>query len=255
MSRSPSPDLALAPDTLAALQDFLSERQQKQEEFERLVASVDKQRGEKLSVEQFTKLYGEDWQASQFWYAPAFAYALARSIRKLCVDVSTKVAFLSCPTAYVAFKYLYPDMQNVRLLEYDKRFDTFAGGEYCHWNLHDPTHNLPVDFTSQTDIAIVDPPFLNKQTNEYVAQALRRLMRLDGKLILLTSTSLVSILPEVYNAAPLGPLNETSIKVQHNSGIANAFAVWTSWKGGEGWQLEELSKESDSGRKSVTNAV
>lgn len=78
-SRSPSPPLQLDPNTLALLNNFYSERTQVEEEFAALEAKAqarldrakDQADGgeaeERMSVDEFRRLFGEDWQLSQFW--------------------------------------------------------------------------------------------------------------------------------------------------------------------------------------------
>lgn len=138
----------------------------------------------------------------------------------------TKIAFISCPTAYVGFQYEH-HVPGARLFEYDTRFRTFAGDAFVHYDLHEPEDNLPQDMLGQTNIAVVDPPFLNRVTNENVARTLKKLMRNDGKLVLLTSTSVRDEVQEVYKNV-VGGLKETQIKVEHAGGISNEFACWTN---------------------------
>ena len=76
-SRSSSPPLELDPNTLALLNNFYSERTQLEEEFAALEAKAQArldqaQAGgeaepERMSVDEFRRLFGEDWQLSQFW--------------------------------------------------------------------------------------------------------------------------------------------------------------------------------------------
>lgn len=67
-------------------------------------------------------------------------------------------------------------------------------------------------------------------TNRYFATTLRSLLKPNGKLILLTSTSVSSILPQVYSESPIGPLRRTTMEVEHAGGrLQNDFACWASW--------------------------
>lgn len=80
-SRSDSPPLQLDPSTLAALSSFYDEQAEAERQFqelekkahERLVAAQEgKDAGggveeKMMSVDEFRKLFGEDWQLSQFW--------------------------------------------------------------------------------------------------------------------------------------------------------------------------------------------
>jgi len=59
----------------------------------------------------------------------------------------------------------------------------------------------------------------------------------NGKLLLITSTSIESTLHDLYAEAPLGPLRQTALTVEHGQ-LANDFACWGSWSG-----AEEVGKE------------
>lgn len=70
-------------------------------------------------------------------------------------------------------------------------------------------------------------------TNRHCAQALKQLLHpKNGKLVLLTSTS-VNCLSEVYGEVPqLGALRRAKLQPEHNE-LKNDFACWTTWEGGE----------------------
>lgn len=69
--------MQLDPSTLALLQSFYTEKTQLEEEFEQLqrkaqarlddAQAVDEEDRQRISVEQFRRLFQEDWQMSQFW--------------------------------------------------------------------------------------------------------------------------------------------------------------------------------------------
>ncbi|GAA5887199.1 hypothetical protein JCM3774_000621 [Rhodotorula dairenensis] len=238
-SRSSSPPLQLDPSTLAALSSFYDEQAEAERQFQelekkahdRLVAAQEgKPAGEPeqmMSVDEFRRLFGEDWQLSQFWYSASFAARFSRFLYSLCTP-RTRIAFLSCPTAYIGFQHENP-LPDAWLWEYDTRFKLVAGDKFVHYNLEEP-ELYPDDLRGTVDIAIADPPFLNEVTNRYFATTLRSLLKPDGKLILLTSTSVATILPKVYTDAPIGPLRRTTMQVEHAGGrLQNDFACWASW--------------------------
>lgn len=94
--RSSSPPLELDPSTLAALQGFLAERDEAEEQFkaleakahQRLVAAQAQDGAEKekmISPAEFRKIFAEDWQMSQFWCALALLIpTVARVLTRLC---------------------------------------------------------------------------------------------------------------------------------------------------------------------------
>ncbi|GAA5880820.1 hypothetical protein JCM16303_005130 [Sporobolomyces ruberrimus] len=254
-SVSGSPPPALDPSTLALLNSFYQEREQAEQEFrdleekahKRLLKAKGVDAGEEtgdqdqdeskvnsagdaeedkmMTVDEFRKLFQEDWQLSQFWYTASFASQLCKFIYSFATP-STRIAFLCCPTSYVAFQNQNP-LPDVWLLEYDGRFG-LLGEKFVHYDLEEPD-KIPKNLWGTVDIAIADPPFLNEITNKHLSTGLKNILKPDGKLILLTSTS-VSALPQIYSEAPIGPLNETSLRVEHAGGIQNEFRVWTSWK-------------------------
>lgn len=113
-----------------------------------------------------------------------FAYALARTLHRR-VNAESKVVFISSPTAYVAYAHLFPSPNNY-LFEFDERF-TSLSKNYVHYDLFNPAY--PKELEGQVDLVVVDPPFLNRHTNECVSQALKGLVKPQGEVVLLTSTS------------------------------------------------------------------
>lgn len=125
-------------------------------------------------------------------YSTKFAYTLARALRDLCPSTSTRVAFISSPTAYVAFQSLssssfaHPSevaLERTVLFEYDDRFaalpvtgrtppseDAEPGpveprnaerGGFQKYDLYDP-ENFDERLRGTVDIAVIDPPYLNE---------------------------------------------------------------------------------------------
>lgn len=80
-------------------------------------------------------------------------------MRSLCHESST-VAFISCPTAFVAFQHISP-LAGARLLEVDRRFAVLTPKHYIHYDLDEP-EVYPSSLKGAVDVAVVDPPFLNE---------------------------------------------------------------------------------------------
>jgi hypothetical protein len=250
-SRSPSPTLSdtsdsplqLDPQTLAVLDSFISSRADQELRFSKLarqasvqVAGLDLDRkvddeentNVMMDVDDFRAAFGEDWQLSQFWYTTRFALRLARSVHELC-EPSSVVAFVCCPTGFVAFQHVRPS-KGVVLLEYDQRFAVLAQRKYIFYDLEEPD-GFPEELRENVDVAIVDPPFLNEVTNKNLEKTLRQILHpTRGKLIIVTSTSVEPVLHEVYAEAPLGPLHKSMLEVEHGQ-LKNNFACWGSWPG------------------------
>ncbi|KAF9527075.1 putative N6-adenine methyltransferase-domain-containing protein [Crepidotus variabilis] len=235
---------ALDPSTLALLDSHFAARAEEENLFNQLAAnrvsnyvaglsdndsdgSATGSQKLSLSVTEFQQAFGEDWQLSQFWYNPSFAERLADLIHTLAPDTAVKVAFLCCPTAFVAFQHA-KHHPGAALLEYDQRFAVLSPKQFVHYDLNEPD-TFPEALQGQVDLAIADPPFLNEATNRKLSQTLRQILHpTRGRLLLLTSTQVQDVLNEVYNQAPLGPLYKTKIVVEHSQ-LQNDFACWGSW--------------------------
>ncbi|KAL8292740.1 hypothetical protein RQP46_001352 [Phenoliferia psychrophenolica] len=240
---SASSSLHLDPATQALLDSFLlgeAERERELKELEEqsnaaalvlvhpdLIEEEEEVEKPVMDVETFRKLFQEDWQISQFWYSTPFATHLAsflKSQSSTSLDTPIKVAFLCCPTGFVAFQHAYPELRNsTRLLEFDQRFALMAGRSFVRYDLDEPDV-FPEELRGSVEIAVLDPPFLNEITNRKLAQTLSQLLHpTRGKLVLITAES-VECLPTVYSSPPLGPILKSSIKVQHANNLANDFA-------------------------------
>ncbi|KAJ7250107.1 putative N6-adenine methyltransferase-domain-containing protein [Mycena haematopus] len=236
---------ALDPSTLALLNSFIASKTDEERRFHELAEEAaarvaglslefdgeEPTASEKpmMSVDEYRSVFGEDWQLSQFWYATPFAMRFARILHSLCTP-STSIAFVCCPTAFVAFQHTKM-LKNARLLEVDGRFSVLAPRHYVPYDMEEPT-TLPTYLTEAVDIAVVDPPFLNEYTNANIVKTLRQILKPSGKLLVLTSTSVEEILERLYDSAPLGPLRRTKIDVMHDQ-LRNDFMCWASWEGSE----------------------
>ena len=179
-------------------------------------------------------------------YSEESAATIAEHVHSLCTP-STNIAFLCCPTAFVAFQHK-KRLENAKLLEYDQRFAILSPKQFIPYDLDDPDV-FPESLRGTVEIAVADPPFLNevnsilnlslpikliifsKVTNKKLAQTLKQILHpTKGKLLLITSTSVEEIIQRIYDAPPLGPLRKTSIEVEHGQ-LANDFACWGSWEG------------------------
>lgn len=178
-------------------------------------------------------------------YTETFANRLAETLHSLC-DSTTKVVFMCCPTAFVAFQHT-KRLDDAMLLEYDQRFAVLSPKQFVPYDLDEP-NIFPESLKGSVELAVVDPPFLNevnhtsfslntlliilaKVTNHKVVQTLRQILHpTKGKLFLITSTSIEDILHKLYDSPPLGPLRRTPMKIEHDK-LVNDFALWVSWDG------------------------
>ncbi|KAL1747337.1 putative N6-adenine methyltransferase-domain-containing protein [Schizophyllum fasciatum] len=193
-----------------------------------------------MSVDEYRAAFGEDWQLSQFWYSARFAARLARGVAALARGQDATVAFVCCPTAYVGFQHAYAH-PGARLLEVDPRFELLARAQFVRFDLFVP-QKLPAAMRGTVDVAVVDPPFLNEDTNAKAIKALKLLLAPGAKLLLLTGVSTEPILERLYTAPPVGPLVKTALEVEHGGGLANDFACWGNWP-----EAKDFGKDLDDG--------
>jgi hypothetical protein len=93
-------------------------------------------------------------------------------------------------------------------------------------------------------VVIIDPPYLNAETNLNIAQTVRKLLRSeeDGQVLLITGQSIADQACEIYGNRKTGPLRRAEkLEVQH-VGLKNEFAAWGNWKGIERFALLERGR-------------
>ncbi len=179
-----------------------------------------------------------------------------------------RIAFISCPTAYVGYRYLYPETSSKSasednkiadhrtdedsvgspdefepyLFEYDERFSLLTPPQsalpspgferFVHYDLNKPLE-IPSSLESTFDMVILDPPYLNKDTNWKMAQTAKKLLssQKDGKILLITGQSISEAACEIYGNEQTGPLRRAEkVEIEH-VGLANVFGAWGNWDG------------------------
>ncbi|KAF7971350.1 hypothetical protein HWV62_21370 [Athelia sp. TMB] len=177
-SRSESPELQLGASTLALLNSFFAEKDEERRLFEQFEAHALQLNGSfdvpdavtgvnkpGLTVDEFRKAFSEDWQLSQFWYSTSFAHRLAEAVHAIvpAPTEGSNIAYICCPTGYIAFQNMHPSATTL-LLEYDQRFAIAAassgGGHFVHYDLEED--KIPDAIKGTVELAILDPPFLNE---------------------------------------------------------------------------------------------
>jgi hypothetical protein len=167
-----------------------------------------------------------------------------------------KIGFICSPTAYVAFRYLYPekspqaDEEQKRtriesyLFDYDERFallappqhtlpDPLSSGRFVRYDLNEPLA-FPSSLQKQLDMVIIDPPYLKTETNVHIAQTAKKLLKSEeGKILLITGESIAEQACEIYGNEKNGPLRRAEeLEVEH-IGLKNQFGAWGNWDGVE----------------------
>ncbi|XP_033322542.2 EEF1A lysine methyltransferase 1 isoform X2 [Megalopta genalis] len=148
MSNSDDDDLQLCPTTLAALNEFLKEKEERENELKCISEN------QSLDI-----CFDENWQLSQFWYDEYTTDTLVKGAIN-STDSTGKIALISCPTLYNKLKKNC-GLRQVTLFEYDERFKIF-GSDYVPYN-----YKFPLDLTRNMagyyDLVIADPPFLSDE--------------------------------------------------------------------------------------------
>jgi len=177
----------LSSNALAALQEFLQERQaQEREEEEEQIAAATGSVGTEKELHHVT----EDWQLSQFWYTNATAASLAKEALTAAGDRG-RVACVSCPTLYKAIvdsikadeaspatDSASPSSSRAIVLEFDRRFSKW-GMDFVFYDYKDASiPDLPEEWRHAFDVVVCDPPFL---TEDCAAATLRAAVDTLGK--------------------------------------------------------------------------
>jgi hypothetical protein len=166
-----------------------------------------------------------------------------------------KIGFICSPTAYVAFRNLYPEIPpqpNERehgmkiesyLFDHDERFSLLTlpqhtsgpSERFVQYDLNKPLI-FPSPLEQQLDMVVIDPPYLNAETNLNIAQTVKKLLKSEqqeGKVLLITGQSISAQACEIYGNEKTGPLRRAEkLEVEH-VGLQNDFGAWGNWDGVE----------------------
>ena len=168
----------LPTDTLLLLQEFNAGKEAHSKRFENLMAKAenDFESGDgKLSMD----LFGEDWNASQFWYTDETARILAQQLLDGATEDSA-IAIVSAPSVYIQLRNIFiaeplRPRPKLFLLEHDKRFTVF-GSDFVPYDFQHPLR-LPPELKGKFDRIICDPPFLSEDCQSKTALTVRFLSR------------------------------------------------------------------------------
>jgi len=196
-------DLSLSAGTLAALQEFMREKDARQKRFEELKAQAEdesqKRTTSNTTEDRNTKEDNEavgggegegevgavtmqdfeaDWNASQFWYDEETSRVLAEELVRGATR-ETRVALVSAPSVFVKLRELMKNGSvpecNIQLFEFDNRFALF-GGQFTFYDFNEPL-KLPGRFKGVFDRVLVDPPFLSEDCQTKAALTVRWLSK------------------------------------------------------------------------------
>lgn len=246
----PDDDVPQLPaDTLKLLQDFQLEKDARAKQFEDLKAQAenefDKTDG-KLSMD----LFGEDWNASQFWYTERTARTLAQQLLD-GADCDSNIAVISAPSVYIALRNILQEQDiivkpRIWLLEYDKRFEV-VGGDFVPYDFHLPLR-LPLDLKGKCDRIICDPPFLSDDCQAKTALTVRFLARhwlpptnAEGlRLISCTGERMEFIIDKLYGKIGM---KMTTFEPEHSNGLSNEFRCYATFQSTAWNWREDLDRD------------
>ncbi|KAF3907118.1 hypothetical protein ABW21_db0203936 [Orbilia brochopaga] len=169
-------DLQLSASTLAALQEFMHEKDARQRRFEDLKAQAEhddaarKQAdghdhgGDSAKAAVTMEDFEADWNASQFWYSEETSRALAEELVAGASE-GTKIALVSAPSVFVKLKNLMTGVDDLCVRVHSIKFALvrFAifGDEFTFYDFNEPV-KLPAGCKGAFDRILVDPPFLSE---------------------------------------------------------------------------------------------
>jgi len=244
----------LSANALAALQEFLQERQAQQEEEEE--DDVSAAAVAAVAEPKEIRHVSEDWQLSQFWYTEATAAALAKEALTAAGD-GGRIACVSCPTLYKAIVDVVktdsateesttsstssssPSGGRAVVLEFDRRFAKW-GVDFVFYDYKDASiPDLPVDWRHSFDVVVCDPPFL---TEDCAAATLKAAVdtlgtkRVEGESST-TSTKMCKvmfctgeIIAEKLTEISGGELKKSeTFSPEHASKLSNPFVLMTNF--------------------------
>jgi EEF1A lysine methyltransferase 1 len=233
---------ALSESTLAALREFMAERDAKREHEEE----------EEAAGSQASLVLAEDWQMSQFWYDESTSIALARELLHIASEArgtterKLRVACLACPSLFKATRSLgVPDWLELVLFEVDDRFAVFKES-FVHYDFKEPL-NFPPDLGGSVDIVALDPPFLQQDCLAAFARTALALRR-DNSVRVLLCTGAVMLRP----ARALLGVRPMRLHVGHANRLSNPFALFVNYD--DGGRLGGVDVEAEAAEDSAKPA-
>lgn len=228
----------LPSDTLALLNDFLADKDTKAKRFEDLKAKAE----EDFATAQYGRLsmdmFGEDWNASQFWYTDQTARTLAEQLLDGATEGS-RIAIVSAPSVYVALRNILAENSDVprptvKLLEFDRRFEV-VGSDFMFYDFEN-AFRLPSDMKATFDRIICDPPFLSQDCQTKTALTVRFLARswlppdegTNGlRFISCTGERMEDTILKLYGKVGA---RTTTFEPEHSKGLSNEFRCYANFE-------------------------
>ncbi|XP_011864411.1 PREDICTED: N(6)-adenine-specific DNA methyltransferase 2 isoform X2 [Vollenhovia emeryi] len=203
MSDSDDDRPQLSSSTLAALHEFLLEKEERENLLKRIAEGV------RIPDTPFD----EDW----FWYNDDTIAAFVRGALN-STPANGKVALVSCPTLYGKLKKECGDRQ-VTLFEYDSRFE-IIGEDFIPYDYKFPL-DVPRNMSGQFDLVLADPPFLSEECLTKTAVTIKFLAK---KNIVLCTGAVMAELAE-----RLLDVKKCDFVPGHKNNLANEFCCYSNF--------------------------
>lgn len=226
------------PSTLAALKDFYSERDQREKQFQDLKSAAEDGFDKQAHISM--DMFGEDWNASQFWYTDETSLILAEHLLENAT-ADTHIAVVSAPSVYVKLRQLLSDdtkyavKPHLKLLEFDERFAVFKD-DFVYYDFKEPL-KLDSSLRGQFDRIICDPPFLSEDCQAKTALTARWMAKTwssDLRVIVCTGERMESLIHQLYGKTGM---KTTSFLPEHSKGLSNEFRCYANTNGNQ-WTLD-----------------
>jgi hypothetical protein len=216
----------LSAATLALLQAFKNEEEERNEKFEKLYQQAEDAFDErnKLTIDDFK----EDWQLSQFWYSDSTAEILLNALLE-GANEDTVVCIASAPSVYAIINKLDPSIlptKHIYLFEFDKRFELLSGKEHFGFYDYNEPENFRDDLKGKVDRLLIDPPFLEIECQKKSSETAKLLLKNDSNSKLITCTGermkekVLQNYPGVY---------VTDFFPEHKNGLSNEFRCYANF--------------------------
>jgi hypothetical protein len=183
-------------------------------------------------------LFGEDWNASQFWYTDATAHLIATQLLDGATENSA-IAVVSAPSVYVQLRNILSEREaylrpRICLLEYDKRFEV-VGRDFVFYDYQLPLR-LPHEMKGAFDRIICDPPFLSDDcqaktalTARYLAKEWAPASASSGGIRFVTCTGerMEPLIAKLYGGIGV---KTTTFEPAHSKGLSNEFRCYANFE-------------------------
>ncbi|KZC12204.1 PREDICTED: protein-lysine N-methyltransferase N6amt2 [Dufourea novaeangliae] len=199
-------DLQLCPTTLAVLNEFLKEKEERENQLKCMSES------QTLDVS-----FDENWQLSQFWYDENTTDTLVRGAIN-STEADEQIALISCPTLYSKLKKNCGKRQ-VTLFEYDERFRVF-GSDFEPYNYKFPL-DVPRNKSGSYDLVIADPPFLSDECLTKTALTIKFLAKKN--IVLCTGAIMAELVERLLD------VKICNFVPHHQNNLANEFYCYSNF--------------------------